>query len=312
MSDGVAAAGGGAPASDGGGNPEVQNPELQGRVDPPAKPKPDGDKPEGGDKKEPPKKKRYLDIDGQRVDEDELREAHKRAKSYDKERQELQASQKQMQAFIEALKSDPLKILSDPRLGIKQQEIAEAILRKQIEAELEEKENPHAKEIRERDAKIAEYAAREKAEKERIEGERKAALIKQRQEHLGKIFSEAMELTPLSKEPETAAETLREMALYFRKLKAEGEVPDPKQIAEHINNKRLKSFAAVARSMTGEDLIAFMGDKVVAEIRKADLARIRKGKAQPPKTVEPDKWVGRGEKEQPKKFIDPYESRINK
>lgn len=324
MSDGI---GGGAPAGGGqsqGGdvnqnpnpnpneNPEVKDDasQLKGRVTPDPKDKKEDDG--KGEKKEPPKKRRYLDIDGQRVDEDEIRTAYQKRKDADEQYRKSAAAQKQVEQFMERLQKDPESILTDPRLNLNLDDLAEKILKKKLQKMTAD---PKDLEIEELKAKTAKYEESEKAIKDRQAKEENDRLIASRRDTIAKVLNEAMAGTPLSQDPELAAETLREMALYFRQAKAKGENPDPKAIAEHVSNQRLKSFRTATKAMDGEALINYFGEEMVAKIRKADLERIRKGRKRPEvgNTIPKDQWQSRNEKKDDKpKFLDPYDARFNK
>ena len=127
---------------------------------------------------------------------------------------------------------------------------------------------------------------------------------------MAKVLGDAMKLSPLSKDPEVASETLREMAMYLRICKEQGHSPDPQELADHIQSKRFKSYHAVANQLEGEELIARLGEAIVAKIRKADLARLRQSREQPD-TVATKDWDNKAAPAQ-NRFIDPRNALIKK
>ena len=94
-------------------------------------------KPKAEAKEEAPKPaKRFVtaNINGKevRVDEETLLREYQKSRAGDERLQKASALEKQMQQFVKQLQENPAAILSDPRLGINKQALAEAILREQI------------------------------------------------------------------------------------------------------------------------------------------------------------------------------------
>ena len=115
-----------------------------------------------------------------------------------------------------------------------------------------------------------------------------------------------MELSPLSKDPEVAAATLRDMAMHMRVCKEAGYDVSPEELAAHVEKKNLKSYHGLAGRLEGDELISFLGEEIVQKIRRADLSRIKKSRevAKPEVASE---WEPRAN--QPRKFYDPSELR---
>ena len=117
-----------------------------------------------------------------------------------------------------------------------------------------------------------------------------------------------MEQSVLSKSPATAAATLRDMALYYRMAKQQGHEVTPEELSSHVEQKQLSTLHAAANSLSGEELISFLGEAVIKKMRAADLARLeqRSGK---PSTQANESWAPRNEKPKEQKFIDPRDLR---
>jgi len=180
-------------------------------------------------------------------------------------------------------------------------------LRESIEAQLED---PNVRALRERDEELGRYKAKEQEEMTKREKAQYESFVSERKEAIGKTLSEAMQLSPLSKDPVTQAETLREMAVYIRICREQGHDPSPKELAQHVENKTLKSYASVANQLDGDELLSFLGDAIVNKIRKADVGRLQAKRNAPAPEVssswEPNSRSTRRE------FQDPRDLKIGK
>lgn len=193
----------------------------------------------------------------------------------------------------------------DPRLPIDLKEFAMEILTQKVEEEIKYAD-PRDRRIAELEAKENERLAKDREVEETAQEQQKRQFTEQRKEVLANVLSEAMELSPLSKHPETAAATLREMALHMRLCKDAGYAVTPQELAKHVESKNLGSMRNLAKTLKGEDLINFFGEEVVTEIRRADLSRIKKSReVAKPETV--SEWTPSNN--QARRFYDPSELR---
>lgn len=255
--------------------------------------------------------KRYLKVkvNGKEVevDEDTLIRDYSKYTSADEKFREAAKLTKSTEAFLKALKENPEAVLSDPRLALKKKEIAEKWLREAIEAELE---TPEAKASRERDEELKRYKAKEQEEITRKEQEEYQKVVNQKREEIAKVLGQAMELSPLSKDPDTQAETLREMAVYLRACKAQGYDATPEDIAAHVLKQKINTLSKLAESLDVGDLVTAFGDSFINKIRRHDLEHLQKRRQKPaPETV--DKWEPSNYPPK-REFIDPYTARIKK
>jgi len=235
---------------------------------------------------------------------------YKKWKGSDQKFRESSAKEKAVADFFEALEKDPEKTLNDKRLPLNKKALAEKWLVEQLEAELNPVD-PRETDLQARERKLKDWEdAQAKTAKDAEELEAKETETKEmasRKDAISKTLSDAMASTQLSKHPESAAATLREMALYMRAAKERGEEPTPEELVEHIHNNRFNQFYTLAHAMEGEELIEFLSEDIVNKIRKADLARLRAGRGdtqqhRTTERVEP--------KDKPATFIDPTEARI--
>lgn len=272
------------------------------------------EKPKAEAKDVPPKPaKRFIktNVNGREesIDEETLIREYQKAKAGDERLAKASALEKQMQHFVTQLRENPAAILSDPRLGVDRQALAEAILREQIEAELEDPKDREAKTLKERLKAYEDKEAQAKqAQKNQAEQAERQEAVAKAQARLQDTFAKAMEHSVLSKDPETAAATLRDMALYFRMARQQGHDVSPEELAAHVEQKHLKSMHSAANTLTGEELVSFLGEAVVKKIRQADLARLET-KAAKPITQTDSTWIARNEKPKEAQFIDPRDLR---
>lgn len=225
-------------------------------------------------------------VDGkeERVTEDELLKNYSKFKAADSRFQEASKAKQSVEAFMKALQEDPEKVLSDPNIPIDRNKLAEKWLYDKIQADLTPVDPNQAK-IREYEEKLKKYQEKEEQEKLTVKEQEFQATVAKRKEELGNMFAEAMKQSSLSKNPETAAATLREMALYYRAAKAQGETPTPEELAAHVEQKYFKGMYELANTLEGEDLVKFLGDQIVKKIRSYDLNRL-KSKSNPQQVVE--------------------------
>jgi len=239
------------------------------------------------------------------VYEDDVLRDYQKYESADEKLREAAQKKKEIDAFYEALENDPESVLNDKRLPINKRELAMKWLTEQIEEELTP-QDPREAEYREMQKKLSEYQTKEQKEAETKAEQEKRQLVDQRREIIANTLSKAMELSPLSKDPEVAAATLRDMAMHMRVCKEAGYDVSPEELAAHVEKKNLKSYHGLANRLEGDELISFLGEEIVQKIRRADLSRIKKAREiPPPETTE--RWEPR--REQTRQLFDPSELR---
>jgi hypothetical protein len=237
--------------------------------------------------KEPTKKeKRWLEakINGktEKVDEETLLREYQKYKAADQKFQEASKAQQSVQQFMKALEENPEAVLNNPNLPLDRKKLAEKWLYEEIQKELNQSD-PRDVKAQELEQELAKYKQKEQEEVEAQKEQEYQQVVNKRKEELGNMFSEAMSKSTLSKNPETAAATLREMALYYRAVKEQtGEAPTVEELASHVEQKYFKGMYNLADSLDGEELVKFLGDQVVKKIRKYDLSRLTKSKEQVP------------------------------
>lgn len=243
---------------------------------------------------EPKPQKRFLKtkVNGKevQVDEDTLLRDYSKYAAADQRFKETAEMRRSIEAFYEALENDPESLLSDPRLPINKQRLAQKWLREQIEAQLKEEEaDPRDVKLSEYERELKKYKEAEERQKQEHEQREYQKVVDTRREAIATVFNKALEITPLSKNPEIQAEVLREMASYMRMCKQAGHEVSPEELASHIQKNRLNSYHTLANQLEGDELISWLGEAIVHKIRKADLTRLRAQREAPAPEVA-DEW----------------------
>lgn len=276
------------------------------KAEPKAKAEP---KPAPEPKPEPPKpslKKVKVDGKEELVDEDELLRTYAKAKGAEAKFREAAEMKKQVEQFMEAFKKDPLQLLMQDGLPIDRKSLGEKLLLAELEREMMD---PRDLKLKEYEAKLKDVESKEQAAQREAEERQTEQKRELKRQEISEMFSKAMESSPLSKDPETAAVAMRDMAMMLRAAKERGIEVAPEELAKHAESRYHKGMYALANRLEGEDLISFLGEDVVKKIRKADLTRL-KANDQTVKTHKNDSWesADSSSKKSPSR-VDPYEAR---
>ena len=263
---------------------------------------------EDGEKKA--KGPRMVKVGDDYIPESELAVALSKWKGANRKFKEAAEMRKSTQAFMEQLKADPEKLLSDPRLPIDRAKLAEKWLKELIERESSGEylppDTPAGKRLSELEKQIAEYKQKELEQHRSKEDQEFNQQVEKRRAELSETLSKAMEATVLSKNPETAAATLREMALYMRSAKENGIDVTPEELAAHVENKRYKEYHSLVNGFDGEELVAFLGKDIVNKIRKYDLSKLME-KRKPQENFTRSETSSREQKKE-RTFISPRDA----
>lgn len=216
-------------------------------------------------------KKYKVKVDEQEmeVDEDELLRGYQLRKASDKRFQEGMQARKQAETFINMLKTDPKKILTNPNLGLDFKKIAEEFLLEQMQ---EEMLDPKEKEIRNYKQKLSKY---EEMEKKAIEEQKKALFDKQTQEARTKIEGDVVKALESSGLPKTEY-TVKRMIHYMLSALEDGYKLSASDVVDLVQRDYIQDTKALYSNLDGEILLKLLGDDLANKIRKTDLERIKK------------------------------------
>lgn len=233
-----------------------------------------------GEVNAPKKVERFItvNVNGKeaRIPESQLIAEYQKAQSGDERLAKASKLERNNQAFLEALQKNPADILNDPRLPIDRQALALQWLKQQVEEELKD---PMDLKLSETERKLKSYEDRDREESERVAQEthqrEHQAVVQKIQQNLTEKFSKAMEDSPLSKDPETAAYALREMAIEYRLAKKSGYEPTSEELAQKVQSRYFKSLYSAVQHMSGADLVNFLGKNLTKKLRDHDLEQLR-------------------------------------
>ena len=213
---------------------------------------------------------------------------------------------KQVAEFEKRLAENPEDVFfNDPRVSKeRKREMAEKLLMQHLQEELEPQLTAEQKKIKE----LEEYKNSVEQEKMTAKEQEKAAeyqkVVEKRREQLAATFQEALSHTSLSKHEGTSAEVVREMAIYARLCKKAGYNPSPRELAEHVESRFMQSYQGLTETLSGEDLVKFLGKGIIKKLREYDLSQLenRMTRKEPQTATE---WQPRDERSKQRDFASP-------
>jgi hypothetical protein len=173
---------------------------------------PEVKEPSKGEPKVTPEIKKYkVKVDGKdtEVTEDELIRGYAHATAANRKFQEAAMSRKQAEEFIGMLKTDPIKVLKDPRLGHDARKLAEEFLVAEMQKEMM---TPEQKELMESKEKLRAFEDQKKAEEKAKEEAQFEELKTKYTEEISSDIIKALESSHLPK----TEHTVKRMAYYMR------------------------------------------------------------------------------------------------
>lgn len=227
-------------------------------------------------------RKLKLKVDGQEYEEEfdpnddaYLTRQFQMAKAAQKRMSEFSQLQKEVRSFVEALKKDPRKVLTDPTIGLDVKKFAAEILEEEIQ---NSKKSPDqlAREKLERELKdLKEQRDNEKKENSAKELSR---LQEQAYERYDIAISNAIEKTDLPKSPYVLGKITDLMILAVQNgldISADDIMP---VVREDIANDLKQMFAV----MPEEAIERIVGKDVLTKIRKKNISKVKSAAAPTP------------------------------
>lgn len=215
-------------------------------------------------------RKYKLKVDGEEieVDEDELKRGYSHRKAASKVYQEGVLARKQAEEFISMMK-DPQKFYETAKkLGHDPRKLAEEYLVRELEDELMD---PKEKELKTTKAKLEEYEAEKQRQKEAEEKQRNEALKAKYQQEYSEQFVDALKNIDLPPTKEMVAK----MARYIARAAQLKFKMTPHEAAQLVKEDDLLEKRSIIRSLKGEEVIKYLGEDTINEVRKYDTSRIK-------------------------------------
>ena len=183
---------------------------------------------------------------------------------------EIEKMNQEMDQFLQMLKNDPMKILSNPALGLKLEDMADKILAQKIE---EASKSPETLELEKARAKLEEYekkineekTARETAERQKLEADAEA--------HIQGEIMEAIDAGTLPKSPYIINKMAQLASIAF----------------DNGVDISMKDLAPIVKKMYQRDMKEMMGgmkDDEIEELVSQDRIKARGKMAQATKVVD--------------------------
>lgn len=233
-----------------------------------------------------------LKIDGkeEELDEKTVLTYAQKGKAADKRLEEATKKERMAQSFLDAIRKDPLGVLTHQDIGFNFDEIAEKHL---ISKYQREQMSPEQRELLEARSKLEAYESEKKTYEQKVAEDRQHKADEAVALDLDKTFSQALKASGLPKTPVTVK---RMAALMLKNLELGLDLA-PDQVVELVREDMQVEIRELLSSADGEMLMKLLGDEPAKRLRQYDLARVR-GK---PGTTPARESSGNGE--QPRKML---------
>lgn len=253
------------------------------------------------------KKKFELKVDGAvdsiEVDldnEEELKRHLQMSKAAQKRMQQFAEYEKGVKGLFEALQKDPLKVLSDPRLGISEdarKKMAEAIINNEIE------EMQKTPEQREKERLQREFEALKKQHEEEKQAREQAEFKRLQDQAAQQLDLEISQAIEQAKLPKTAR-TVRYMAEAMMFALQNGLDLAAKDLVPYIKKSTLSDFREIISSLPDEEFEDWLGKDQISRIRKRNLQKVKQI-AETASAVKPTAEAAKAKEEakEPKKML---------
>ncbi len=219
-------------------------------------------------------KKLKLKVDGQEIeqefdlnDEDAIREELQMARVARKRMQEYSDLQKEVVRFVDDLKKNPRKALSNPNIGVDVKELAARIIEEEIAESRKSPEQIEREKLQIELQQMKEEREREKNEDQARQMER---LKEQEFERIDIQIDQALQSTDLPKEPYVVKKIAEYMLLGFQ----EGKDVTPADVLPLVRDEILSDIRHLAEVLPEDALQEIFGD-VIKKVRKSNVAKAK-------------------------------------
>lgn len=245
-------------------------------------------------------KKLKLKFNGREVEEDlpfEIGEEHveymtrqlQMARLSQHKSQELSEFEREVGSFLQQLKSNPRKALSNPAIGIDIKQLAAEILEDEIKQASKTPEQIEKEALESELQSLKEEREREKEEMQRQELER---LTEREFERYDNLMSSALESSNLPKSPYV----VKKMTEYMITAVENGMDVEPADVIPKIQEEMQGDIQELLRALPPEVVEKLLGDEIINSLRKNRVAASKKPPA-PIRSSIPD--VGRQTEKKP-------------
>lgn len=218
-----------------------------------------------------------IKVDGEKLEltKDEMIKYAQLGKAGQKKMQEAAELRKQVDMLIDALRKDPMSVLSDPAIGLDPVKLAQEVLAKQLE---EEAKSP---EQREQERMKAELEALRKEKQEIEERRKEEARQAQMQKYENEISDQIIKIMEAGKLPNTPR-YLRTVADIMLTAVENDLKISPEQAATIAREEVMNDNKKLYENMDDQELEDFLGQEVIKRIRKNSVKKVQVAKSAPP------------------------------
>lgn len=205
-----------------------------------------------------------LDLDN----EEEVKKHLQMSRAAQKRMSEAAEIRKAAMDFIEELKKNPRKVLSDPNIGVDLKKFAEEIINEQIQ------EMEKSPEQREREALTAELERLKKEAKEKEEFAKKAEFERlqlEQEQQLSSQIETALDVGGLPKHPRTV-KAMAEMMMIALQNNID---LSPMDIAPIVKNNTMSEFKEIISSLSDDQIEDFLGKEILGRLQKKRVAKAK-------------------------------------
>lgn len=191
-----------------------------------------------------------------------------KGKAADSRFQEAAAMKSQAEQFINMLKTDPIKVLSDPRIGHDMRKLAEDYLVSQMKQEMM---TPEEKAIQEKLQRL-QILENEKAEQDRIkQQEQSKALEMKYADQYQKDIIGTLETAGLPK----TEHTVKRMAYYMSQALDQGYELSAKDVVDMVKKDYINEIKALYSGLDGDILMDMLGPDLAKKVSKHNLSKLK-------------------------------------
>lgn len=221
------------------------------------------------------KKKYALTVNGKNEEyeldlgnDEEIKKHLQKSKASDQKFQEAAEVRKAAMEFIDQLRKNPRRVLSDPNIGIDVKKFAEEILNEEI------KEMEKSPEQREKDKLTKELEELRAQAKQRDEDAQKSDMARMQMEQERILETDISAALDIGGMPKTAR-TVKAMAEMMMIALENGIDLSARDIAPIVKNTTLSEFKEVVSSLTDDQLEDFLGKEVLGRLRNKRMAKAK-------------------------------------
>jgi len=201
-------------------------------------------------------------------DKEKLTRMFQKAHAADRQMQESSDLRKSAEQFIDMLRTNPRKVLSDPNIGVDMKKFVQEYLDEQIENSTK---SPEQLALEKAQKELEEFREKYKTEEEKRKSDQ---LAKMQDEHEEKVQTDIESALKGSELPKTAY-TVRKMAeMMIQALENDIEL-SPKDLVPLIRKQMQHDIKELFSSSSDDVLEEMLGKDNISRIRKRNIAKVK-------------------------------------